>query len=199
MPALSDTSLSDTALRYGAVSRALHWGMALLFAWQFLGMGLRAALGRVPLVGFFVGTHVTVGLLILALAVLRLLWALANRRHRPPYDAGALGLAARLGHGALYALMLVVPALALLRLYGSGRGYAPFGLELIAPTGEKIEALMAPADALHGPLAWTLAAFIAGHIVMVAVHQLYLGDGILHRMRRTAGPADPAPAREEEG
>ncbi|MDR6952120.1 cytochrome b561 [Ancylobacter sp. 3268] len=190
-------ALSDTAIRYGAVSRALHWGMALLFAWQFLGMILRATLGRTPVVGFFVGTHVTVGVLLLTLGLLRLVWALANRAHRPPYEAGLLGRAARLGHAGLYGLMLVVPTLALLRLYGSGRGYAPFGIEIFAPSETRIEWLMAPANALHGPLAWTLLAFIAGHVFMVAVHQLFLGDRILYRMTRTTGPADPAPAGRE--
>ncbi|MBS7545264.1 cytochrome b [Ancylobacter oerskovii] len=194
MPAADQPTLTDNALRYGTVSRALHWGMALLFAWQFLGMILRATLGRTPVVSFFVGSHTTLGVLLLLLVVVRLGWALANRRHRPPYDGGLLGLAARLGHAGLYALMVVVPALALARLYGSGRGYAPFGVELFAPSDTKIEWLMAPANALHGPLAWALLAFIAGHVAMVAVHQVFLGDRILHRMRRTAGPADPSPA-----
>ncbi|MCB4770993.1 cytochrome b/b6 domain-containing protein [Ancylobacter sp. Lp-2] len=187
---------SDTARRYGTVSRALHWGMALLFAWQFFGMALRAALGRTPVVSFFVGSHVTVGVLLLALVLLRLLWARANHGHRPPYEAGLLGRAARLGHAALYALMVIVPTLAVLRLYGSGRGYAPFGIEIFAPSETRIEWLMAPANALHGLLAWVLLALIAGHVAMVAVHQLLLRDRLLYRMVRTAGPADPAPAQE---
>lgn len=174
--------LADNAVRYGVVTRALHWGMVLLFGWQYLGMGLKEVLGKTDLVSAITGTHVTVGLVILLLALARLVWALANLSHRPPHGDGLLGLAARLGHTLLYVLMVTVPALAALRLYGSGRGYQPFGIELLAPTGVKIDWMVAPANALHGVLAWTLLVFIAGHVAMVFVHQIALNDPLLQRM-----------------
>lgn len=172
----------DTPLRYGLVTRLLHWGMALLMLWQFTGMGLRLALGRTPLVSFFVGSHAPVGTLLLLLALVRLGWGISSRRHRPPHEAGPVGRAAQLGHAALYLLMAVVPALALLRLYGSGRGFAPFGIPLFAPRETRIEWMMAPANMLHSTLAWTLLALIAGHIAMALLHQLYWRDGLLLRM-----------------
>ena len=73
---------TDTPTRYGAISRALHWAMAALFAWQFAGMLLKFVLGRVPLMKFWVGTHSSIGTLLLILLALRLLWALAQRLHR---------------------------------------------------------------------------------------------------------------------
>jgi cytochrome b561 len=161
--------------------------MAPLFGWQFLGMIAEATLGERPLVERIAGQHASVGMLILVLAAVRLAWAVASRRRRPR-EPGALGALARAGHLALYALMLLVPALALLRAFGSGRGVAFFGAELVAPTGQRIEALMAPANALHGPLAWALLALIAGHVLMVAVHRWVWRDDVLGRMAgSTAG------------
>ena len=185
MPAtvsVSDSPWLDTPQRYGRISRWLHWGMALLFGWQFIGMGLRIALGRTPLVSFFVGTHASVGLLLLGLVLLRGTWGLINRRRRPPHGSGWLGRAARLGHGALYVLMVVIPSLAFVRLYGSGRAFAWFNAIPMFSAGPKSETLIAPADLLHGPLAWTLLALVVGHVIMVVLHRRLWHDDVAQRM-----------------
>ncbi|WP_226941828.1 cytochrome b [Pseudooceanicola spongiae] len=172
----------DTTQAYGRISRILHWGLAALFLWQFLGMAVKLVLGRVPLSGFFVGLHQPVGLAIFALIALRVLWALLNRGHRPGHGAGALGLAARLGHLTLYTVMVAVPLLALLRAFGNTRGFAPWGFEIFAPRAQEIAWMVNLGNAAHGLLAWTLAALIAGHIVMALLHHFVLRDGLLRRM-----------------
>lgn len=178
---------TDTPTRYGAISRALHWAMAALFAWQFAGMLLKFVLGRVPLMKFWVGTHSSIGTLLLILLALRLLWALAQRRHRPAYAQGALGRLAALGHVALYVLMLVVPALAVLRMFGNGRAIELFGITFRPETGQKIEWMVAPASLLHGILAWVLLALIAGHVLMVILHRYLWRDDVLPRMLGSGG------------
>lgn len=175
--------MGDTPARYGLVSRALHWSMAVLMLWQFLGMGLKLILGRTPLVGFFTGSHAEVGTVLFLLIVLRMVWAMANRRHRPDHGAGLLGQAARLGHLALYLTMLVVPAVALVRAYGSDRVFAPFGIEVFAAQQPAIGWTVKLGGALHGELGWVMLALIAGHVVMVGLHERVWRDGTLARMR----------------
>jgi cytochrome b561 len=175
--------VSDTPERYGLVSRALHWSMAALFAWQFLGMALDRIAEDSALANFLKATHSPFGFLLFVLVAIRAAWAFRARRARPPYETGLLGLAARAGHLALYALMIIVPLLALLRSYGSGRGLNAFGLVQIIPsTGARIDWMVAPASALHGPLAWALLALIGGHIAMVFVHRELLRDNVLAKM-----------------
>ncbi|MGE4338332.1 MAG: cytochrome b [Pigmentiphaga sp.] len=177
----------DSPDRYGLVSRALHWGMAALFAWQFTGMVLRLLLGRTPVTAVMVGSHAPVGTLLLGLVLLRFLWAWGNRHRRPRHERTPAGRAAWLGHAVLYVLMVVIPLLALLRQYGSGRAFVPFGVPLMEAS-DKIPWLMAPADAVHGWLAWLLLALIVGHVIMVLVHQYVWRDDIATRMlpaRRT--------------
>ncbi|HWL57864.1 MAG TPA: cytochrome b [Paracoccus sp. (in: a-proteobacteria)] len=174
--------LRDTSDRYGRLTRLLHWSIAALVLWQFLGMGLRLALGRTPLVSFFVGSHQKVGTVLFLLILLRVVWAFANRRNRPGHGAGLLGLAARLGHLALYAAMALVPFLALLRAYGSERPFAPFGFQIFAAQQPPIGWMVGLGDALHGELAWLLLALIAGHVVMVGLHEGMWRDGTLSRM-----------------
>lgn len=171
----------DSPARYGRISRWLHWGMALLLAWQFVGMGLRLALGRTPLVAVFVGSHASVGLLLMLLVLLRGAWALANHGRRPPHGPGWLGRAAAAGHAALYLLMVAVPLIALVRAYGSGRALVWFNTVPIFAAGPKDEALTAP-GVLHGPLAWVLLALVAGHVAMVALHRWAWRDEVAQRM-----------------
>ncbi|UFN50380.1 cytochrome b [Roseomonas sp. OT10] len=181
-PAPSPSALEDTPAAYGRVTRVLHWGMAVLLAWMFLTATARALFWDVPLVRSLWWTHASTGFLVFILALVRVSWAVANRHRRPPKDPSLLGRLATLGHGLLYTLMLVIPALGLLRAYGFGRGFAPFGLPLFPPLPERIPALMAPANAVHGLLGWCLLALVAGHVAMALVHAFAWRDGLLARM-----------------
>ncbi len=174
-------SQTDFDARYDAVSRALHWAMAGLMGWQFLGMALREALGRTPLVAVFVGSHALVGTALLVLAAVRLLWAIRTRARRPK----SASRSARAGHLALYALMILVPALALIRAYASTRGLSLLGVELTAPRSAEIAPLMV-LGGMHGALGWLFGLLIAGHIGMVIWHETVKRDGTLARMMRRA-------------
>lgn len=172
----------DTPHHYGRITRMLHWTMAALILWQFLGMGLRLLLGRDSMAAVFVRLHQPIGTLLFVLIALRIVWALANRRNRPAHGAGPVGVASRLGHLALYLLMLIVPGVALLRSWGSERAFAPFGFEIFPAREAAIEWTGTLAGALHGELAWVMGVLILGHVVMVGVHQAMWRDGTLARM-----------------
>lgn len=42
--------------------------------------------------------------------------------------------------------------------------------------------MMAPANALHSVLAWTLLVLIIGHVSMVLIHHYHWRDGTVSRM-----------------
>lgn len=172
----------DSPGKYGLVSRLLHWGMAAIFAWQFLGMIFKVTLGKTPLTGFFTSSHASLGALLFLLVALRLVWALYNARRRPGYEASCSGLMARLGHVALYGLMFAVPSLALLRSYGSGRAFAPFGIPLWSAGEDRVEWMTAAGNAAHGLLGWVLLAIIVGHLGMAIWHRVAKRDDVWQRM-----------------
>lgn len=174
----------DTPQRYGRVTRILHWSIAVLILWQ---IGLVAAykiFGERPLLETLATytPHGIVGFLVMVIGALRLLWSLANRHRRPQHGNGLLGLAARSGHALLYALMLFIPAVALLRNYGSGRGWKPLGIEVIPATGEKVDWMVTAGNTAHGFAAWTLLALVGGHILMGLIHRFAWNDDVLSRM-----------------
>ena len=161
-------ALNDNAGRYGKVSRVLHWGMALLMLWQFLSAGAHLLLEDTAIEAFFWATHKPLGFLLFALIFIRILWALINVSHRP----ASISFAATAGHIALYALLVIVPGVALLRQYGSGRSFEPFGIPLFTGSdGEKIEWMVNLGNLFHSWLGWLLLVMILGHIFMVFLHR----------------------------
>lgn len=172
----------DDGYRYGRITRWLHWAVAGLLAWQFAGMAVKLIVGRAPITAFMVGTHKGIGTILMVLIAIRAVWGLYNMARRPGHAAGFWGLAAKLGHLVLYGLMLIVPALALLRQYGSGKPLEVFGLTVMNRGGAEIPWMTAPGNAAHGLLAWVLLAVIAGHIGMVLVHRYVWNDGTTRRM-----------------
>ncbi|WP_416138389.1 cytochrome b [Halomonas sp. HK25] len=168
---------------YGRVSRLFHWGMAALFAWQFVTVGARVLLPDGALDDFLWPTHKPLGALLMLLVVLRLVWALVDRTRRPP----SLNLAAHLGHLALYALMVAVPLVALMRQYGSGRAFSPFGIPLMSGFEGEIEWMTAIGGIFHGLLGWVLLALVVGHVGMAILHRRLSDENVLARMAPHAG------------
>ncbi|WP_104203304.1 cytochrome b [Billgrantia saliphila] len=170
--------MNESATHYGRVTRYLHWGMAALFVWQFASAGAHALLPDSALDEFFWPTHKLTGTLLMALAIVRLAWALIERHRRPP----SVNLAATVGHLTLYALMIVIPAVALLRQYGSGRAFSPFGLPLMPGFEGEIEWMTALGSLVHGLLGWTLLALVVGHVAMAVAHRRLGQQDVLKRM-----------------
>lgn len=180
--------LRDSPARYGTLSRFFHWTMAIILAWQFATALSHLLLEDTAIEGFLWGTHKVVGLLLIILVVLRGLWSLRNRGHRPP----SLSPMASLGHLGLYLLMIVVPLIGLVRQYGSGKAFEPLGIPLMPGfDGGAISWMTAP-GVLHSWLGWLLLLMVIGHIAMVFVHRRRPRDeDVLARMlgNRQTGPS----------
>ncbi|MGH2341596.1 cytochrome b [Segnochrobactraceae bacterium EtOH-i3] len=188
MPNSAFRSVRDTDQGYGIVSRALHWGMAFLFSWQFTSAVLHAVNRDWAISGFFWGTHREIGFLLFLLVLARGVWGFLNLKRRPPH-VGLVGHLAALGHLALYGLMVLVPGVALVRQFGSGRPFSFFGLPIMAGGGARIDWMVALGNAVHGLAGWILLALIAGHVAMVVVHERLWKDGTLRLMLPGLAPA----------
>src|SRR5690606_16538150 len=90
--------ISDSRERYGRISKILHWVMAFLIGWQVLKFGDRISEGEHWVGQTLVPWHVSIGVLLLCLVVLRMLWALSQRTHRPLQNP-ATAMLVKIGHG----------------------------------------------------------------------------------------------------
>ncbi|MDO5288815.1 MAG: cytochrome b [Pseudomonadota bacterium] len=168
----------DTSTRYGSVSRFLHWLMAAGIIWVLLSATVHALAEDSTLDAFMWPTHKHVGSVLFVLALVRMAWALMQARRRP----SAPNALARLGHGALYALMLAIPLIGLLRQHGSGRAFSPLGLPLFQAHEDKVQWMVELGGALHGELGWALLALVIGHVFMAFWHRRKPTEDVLPRM-----------------
>ena len=185
----------DTRRGFGIVSRLFHWTMVALFLWQFTSALLHQFAPDTPAEALFWSMHYNFGFTLFCLAVLRAIWGLANFARRPLYPGPQpLPVLAGLVHFTLYLLMIAVPALALLRAYGSDRGLDVFGVPIFAPREVEIEGLQQLGSALHGELGWVLLGVVALHVSAASWHGFILRDGTLQRMTR-GGPRPTSAGR----
>lgn len=171
--------INDSSVRYGSVSKALHWVMAFLIGWQLLKLGDRIGEGEDWVSETLVPWHVSIGTLLLLLIVLRLAWVMKQRHHRPVH-APALAKLVKAGHSLLYAGMLLMPLAGIMVLLGRGYGMTVFGVKFFSK-GEEV-AWAASIGELHSPMAWILTLLIIGHVGMALIHHFILGDDTLKRM-----------------
>lgn len=167
----------DTSVYYGTISRLLHWLMALAFLFMF-GTAILWNINE----DYFslMNYHKAAGFILLILLVIRAIWAIMNAKNRVQNP-----MVAKLGHLALYVLMLIVPLVGFLRQIGRAKGDMDvFGLFSIPAFSEKSEWMMQAGNLLHGKLGWLLLALVVGHVAVAIVHQVR-GEKVLNRM---AGP-----------
>jgi cytochrome b561 len=168
--------------RYDPVARALHWGMAAAIMALWVIGHMIDTLPKGPIRSEVIGLHKSIGVIMLVLAVGRLAWSVA--RPQPPLPAAMPGgerMLAKLGHVALYALMLAVPVDGILMSQSGGHPVAVFGLTLPVLMA-KSEMWNAVFKEGHEVLGWVLAVVLAGHVAAALRHHLILKDDILRRM-----------------
>src|SRR5690606_21128201 len=113
-------------------------------------------------------THKPLGVLLMAMIVLRILWSLKTLKTRPL----STNQASRFGHIILYFLMFAVPVLALLRQYGSGKSFEIAGFTIFSGfDGQKIEWMMTLGSLFHGELGILMGIIVVGHIFMAIAHK----------------------------
>lgn len=170
--------MKDSQQRYGTISRFFHWIMALGFFWMAITVILKVVADETDIQKFFWSTHKAVGFLLLIMIALRTAWMFITLNNRP----ASLSLLAKLGHIALYLLMLAVPTIGFIRQIGSGKPFEVFGFQVLQGSGIKEQWMVDLGSNFHGALGWTLFAFAVGHIVMALYHYFGKDKAIMNRM-----------------
>jgi len=173
----------NTTTRWGAVSKGLHWLVVLLVIGQFvlanLADGLPLGMAKLGMLA----RHKSVGLTILALALLRLLWR--STQPTPLLPRSTPPLQRRLAQGThvlLYGLLLAMPLSGWLMSSAKNYPVSWFGLfqlpDLVAPSESAYRALHGAHETLAGLL--VLTALL--HLLGALKHHLLDRDTVLRRM-----------------
>ena len=173
----------NTAERYGSLSIGIHWLMLLLFVAVYAFIELRELYpkGSDPREAMK-AWHFMSGMLVFVLVWPRL----AARLSGPtpvirPELTGWMPLATKLGHLALYALMIIMPLSGWLTFSAAGKPIPFFGLELPALIGENKD-LAKQLKELHETIG-TLGYYLIGlHVVAALYHHYLRHDNTMTRM-----------------
>ncbi len=166
---------------YDLLTQSAHWLSLGVIAAAFATGLLMEDMPRGPEKTLLVNLHASLGVLVIALTVLRLSW----RTIVPtPKTAGSplLQVAAQAMHVALYAAVLAVPLCGLLMMAAKGRAFDVFGLFTVPPLIATDRALGETLEEAHEILAYLLLVLVGLHAAAAIFHQAILRDGTLSRM-----------------
>ena len=180
--------LTNSSNRYGAVPQFLHWMTVVLVAvaWALGTFGDDLPKGAARATGLFI--HISAGLLILLALATRLAWRVADPAPPPePNEFGRwLGAyadpAARLGHYALYALLIAVPVLGIIAQFARGDALPLLGIGEIPSPWIRDRAFAHSVTEIHEIAANALVIVASFHAAAALIHHFVFRDNTLIRM-----------------
>lgn len=177
------TSTHPTPFRYHGLSIFLHWLMVVLLIAVYSSITLRELYEKgTPMRNGLKQAHFMLGLSVFVLVWVRLgLRMLFPAPPIQPEPSAWVHLAAKLGHLALYGLMIAMPIAGWLILSGEGKPIPFFGLELpalIAPD----KALAKNIEEVHETVGELGYLLIGVHTAAALFHHYLLKDNTLRRM-----------------
>jgi len=176
--------LRNTPSNWGRVARWFHWilgvtiiGM-LAYGWWMNHVPAR------PDRFFYRSIHADIGYAVLVLTVLRLVWRSINPTPALPADTTRWQrIAARISHGALYVVTMVVAMLGWAHSGARTPDYADwFGLFRVPQITSPDKAAAQAYEDRHIFFAYVLLALIVIHIAAAAWHHFAKRDGVTSRM-----------------
>jgi cytochrome b561 len=168
-------------LHYGATAKALHWSVVVLLVAQYSLGWLMPDVHRGPPGGPMIW-HISIGTLILALIVARLLWRVthpvAPESSLPPWQR----ITSEAVHWLLYLLVLLTTLSGW--LFASARGWnvSWFFVAPLPMLTSGDPALVKTLDGWHQNFMWALLVLIGLHVAAAFVHLFVYRDGVMRRM-----------------
>ena len=182
---MQETDLGSAAspTRYGGVAQAFHWVTAILVLIAFI-YGPGGSEERVYSPGRDADRqlHETLGLIVFALALLRLLWRAFDVRPEPPAVPRWMGWLAKAVQALLYVLLFALPLTSITGAWLEGHPLTLLGGATIAsplPTRHDVGATLAE---VHGWLGDIILWLAGAHALAALYHHWMLSDGVLVSM-----------------
>ena len=168
--------------RYGPVAIFFHWITAalILVNWLLPHLAEYMARSNAPRI---IALHRSVGVTVLVLVLLRAAWRFVSPP--PPLPGGTVQLvriASKLGHAALYLLMIAVPVLGILFTWAGGRTLEVWGEVDFPPPAWLDPDLHDALRTLHETGANAILWLVGLHVLAVLMHHYVFQDRLLDRM-----------------
>ena len=174
--------MSKTA-GYTSIAKILHWLILALLIAQFIFAWTMPHIGRNTPVTTLISLHFTFGIVILAVAVVRLFWRVTHGEPKPedavpPWQTTS----ARVIHWLLYLLLFVLPILGWINASWRDMPIVMFGHTLPQLVGTRAPGWGWTGD-VHNILAnYVLLTLVGLHVAAALYHYFIRRDGVLQRM-----------------
>ena len=176
----------DDGTNYDGVAIALHWATAALVIANFALSQLWDWFAK-PTKGLLEDTHMSFGVLLAAVIVVRLVWRWIPGHQMSSLEAGWMRLASKATHYLLYALLAAEAGLGFAFRWGAGRPMAFFGSGIPSPVGEVMgRPLRHQLREFHEWIGWTIIVIALLHALAALYHHYVLKDRVLERMLPSA-------------
>jgi cytochrome b561 len=169
-------------LHYGTTAKVFHWLIVALLVAQYLIGWFMPDIHRGMKPGDAMTWHISVGMAILILIVLRFVWRLTH----PVAPESSLARWQRLSSEAMHWLLYILVLLTTISgwLFASFRGWSIsffFMMPLPMLSGENPTAIRA-INHWHQKFEWTLLILIGLHVAAALTHHFVHRDRVMHRM-----------------
>ncbi len=202
----------NTPENYGSIAKWFHWGMAVLILLSYMSIYYeiwftpgRPPPGVEPDPAYWTSLqlHLSLGVTIFVLVILRIIWRICNRQPDEEPGSRLQHLAARTGHYALYAVLIVTPILGYLGTGVPTEYFFMFTIprfedtrlfEVIVRDGLGMTFLEfeVPMDYLHKEVfgRWLIWMLIVGHAGAALYHHFVKKDRTLYKMTNNKSHSD---------
>jgi cytochrome b561 len=188
---VTDQTSFDTATRvlagddgttYDGVAIALHWAVALLvitqfftaITWDYFSRDQRETMQSL---------HVSLGILLTAAIIVRIVWRLIPGHQVSPLQAGWVRNASKGVHYLLYLLLVAQAVTGFLFRWAQGHPAGFFGLfDISGPFDVLDRATRREIRQIHEWIGWTIVIIAMGHALAALYHHYALKDRVLGRM-----------------
>jgi cytochrome b561 len=172
----------SSRLQYGSTAKVFHWLIVALLVVQYLIGWLMPDIHRGMQPGLPMTLHLSIGLSILVLIVLRFVWRLTHPVAPESSLAPWQRMSSEAVHWLLYILVLATTITGW--LFASFRGWSVsfFYLFPFPMLASDNAAAGRAIDGLHQIMEWTLLVFIGLHVLAALVHLFVYRNRVMHRM-----------------
>ena len=180
--------LNNSTTRFGAITMVLHWSVFLLFLSQYVSGSVMMRIERGHKVfgygqGDWYTWHKSVGLVVIALVLLRIVWRKSTRLPDWPdtlasWEAACMKWTER----TLYLCMVVMPVSGYVFTLAGGYNFKLFGAVPLPQLIPKNAAVADVAQVLHITFAFVIVGAVALHVALALKRHLVDRDRFLKRM-----------------
>ena len=189
--------LKNTVKDYGSIAKLLHWGTAILFLGSYISVYYRHWFteDKTPENWTALQLHLSIGLTIAVVVALRIAWRMTNKV--PDLEPGTKleHQAAKAGHYALYAIMIIMPITGYLGTGVNTHYFFIFDIPKFESTllfealvrdgiGITFKEFEEPIDFIHKNILgeWLVWLLILGHVSAAMFHHFVKKDRTLRKM-----------------